>query len=202
MNVAEEAVRNPAPVGGRVPGRLQTIVVLAVTGLVIAVVAILMSGALGGGTSDVQLSGNATGAVAGGLPPGFTATTYDGKKVSLADYAGKPLWLQFGGSWCPDCRVEAPDVEAAYEKYKAQGLNVLAVFIAEPASDIAAYAGRAGLTFPIAVDERSAIAGTYHAVGYPTHVFIGADGRIRSVLNGALKPSDMDREIAAILPAQ
>jgi cytochrome c biogenesis protein CcmG/thiol:disulfide interchange protein DsbE len=199
MNAAEAATRSP----GRPAGRLQTVVVLAVTAVVIAAVAFLMGGGLGkdGGLTTVTLTGNVAAAapVVGGLPPGFTAMTYDGKPVSMADYAGKPLWLTFGASWCPDCRNEAPDVEAAYQKYKAQGLNVLAVFIGESATDISGYAGRAGLTFPIAVDEQTAIASLYRNMGLPTHYFIAADGTIRDLRIGALDPADMDREIAAIL---
>ena len=72
----------------------------------------------------------------GAVPPAFSGLTYDGKPVSLADYAGKPVWLTFGASWCPDCRNEAADVEATYEANKAKGLNVVAVFISEPSVDL------------------------------------------------------------------
>lgn len=187
---------------GRMAGRLQTIVVIAVTAVVIGVVTLLVSGnGSTDGVTDVTLTGNVSAAapVVGGLPPGFTATTYDGKKVSLSDYAGKPLWLTFGASWCPDCRAESPDVEAEYQKYKGQGLQLLAIFISESPTDISSYAGRAGLTFPIVVDEATNLASTYRTLGIPTHFFIGADGRIRSIFIGALHPDDMDRAIAGIL---
>jgi cytochrome c biogenesis protein CcmG/thiol:disulfide interchange protein DsbE len=199
MNAADIAARSP----GRGAGRLQTIVVIAVTAVVIAAAAYLLGGGAGsnGGITDVKLTGNVSAAapVVGGLPPGFTATTFDGKKVSLSDYAGKPLWLTFGASWCPDCRSEAPDVQAMYQKYQAQGLNVLAVFINEGQSDVSTYATRAGLTFPIVVDESTSIASLYRTLGIPTHFFIGADGKIKDVKIGALHPDDMASEIAAIL---
>lgn len=187
---------------GRMAGRLQTVVVIAVTAVIIAAVAILVSGPGDDGVTTVDLSGNVSGTspTVGTVPPAFTAVTYDGKTVSLADYAGKPLWLTFGASWCPDCRSEAPDVEAIYEKYKAQGLQVLAVFISESASDVSGYAQRAGLTFPIAVDQNTLIASTYRTLGIPTHFFIGADGKIREVRIGALHADDMDRAVAAIMP--
>ena len=186
---------------GPMAGRLQTIVVIVVTAVIIAAVAILVSGPGDDGVTTVDLSGNVAGAgpAVGSTPPAFTALTYDGKTISLSDYAGKPLWLTFGASWCPDCRSEAPDVEATYQKYKDQGLQVVAVFISESASDIAGYAQRAGLTFPIAVDQNTLIASTYRTLGIPTHFFIGADGRIREVRIGALHADDMDRAVAAIL---
>jgi len=202
MNAAEAAVS--APARGRVAGRLQTILVLAATAAVIGILAMVL-GAGGFGQSDgvtkVDLTANVAGSapVAGAIPPGFSAVTFDGKTVNLKDYAGKPLWLTFGASWCPDCRAEAPDVEAAYQKYQAQGLNILGVFISESSSDIKTYADRVGMTFPIVVDENTKIASQYRTMGIPTHFFIGADGKIKDVKIGALDPATMDSEIQAIL---
>lgn len=200
MNAAEAAVQ--APASGRVAGRLQTILVLAITAGVIAAAAFLLGGqGKSDGVTSVNLTANVAGSapVAGAIPPGFSAVTYDGKKVNLADYAGKPLWLTFGASWCPDCRAEAPDVQAAYQKYQAQGLNILGVFISESSSDIKTYADRVGMTFPIVVDENTVIASQYRTMGIPTHFFIGADGKIKDVKIGALDPATMDSEIQAIL---
>jgi peroxiredoxin len=180
---------------------LQTVAVLAVTAVVIGAIAFFAGGADTEGLTKVELEGSVAGSapVVGSVPPGFTGVTYDGKTVSLADYAGKPLWLTFGASWCPDCRVEAPDVEAAYQKYKDQGLSVLGVFISEGADDVAGYAGRAGMTFPIVVDSRTEVAAAYRTMGIPTHFFIGADGKIKEVRIGAMHRDDMDRAVAAIM---
>jgi peroxiredoxin len=170
-------------------GRLQTIVVIAV---VAVVVGILAYSALGLGQTDgvtpVTLPANAADAApaVGAVPPAFAAKTYDGKAISLADYAGKPVWLTFGASWCPDCRTESADVEATYQANKDKGLNVVGVFINEDASDVAGYAARAGLTFPIAVDPNADIAAAYRSMGIPTHFFIGPDGKVREVRIGAL----------------
>ena len=182
-------------------GRLQTLVVIVVTAIVIGVAAFAMGGTGTDGVTQVNLAGDVAGAApaVGAVPPGFSGLTYDGTPVSLADYAGKPMWLTFGASWCPDCRSEVPDVEATYQKYKDQGLVVLGVFISETAADISGYAGRAGLTFPIVVDERTVIASTYRTMGIPTHFFIGADGKIREIRIGALHRDDMDRAVAALM---
>jgi len=197
MSAAGMTVR-PA---GSAPGRLQTIVVLVVTAVVIGAIAFLVGGRGDDGVTKVDLGGDIAAAapVVGAVPPDFTAVTYDGTTVNLSDYAGKPVWLTFGASWCPDCRTESPDVEATYEKYKPQGLVVLGVFISETASDVSGYAQRAGLTFPIVVDQNTIIASSYRTLGIPTHFFIGPDGRIREVRIGALGPADMDRAVAAIM---
>jgi cytochrome c biogenesis protein CcmG, thiol:disulfide interchange protein DsbE len=191
-----------APASSRPAGRLQTVLVIGVVLVVIMVAAYLIGGGTeNDGVTSVDLGPGAAAAAptVGSVPPAFKGVTYDGKPVNLADYAGKPLWLTFGASWCPDCRNEAPDVNAAYEAYKDKGLNVLAVFISESPDEIKGYAERAGLTFPITVDQNEAIASAYRTMGIPTHFFIGADGRIREVRIGALSKEEMDKSIATIL---
>jgi cytochrome c biogenesis protein CcmG/thiol:disulfide interchange protein DsbE len=186
---------------GRVAGRLQTLVVIGVTAVVIGVIAFVVSGPSAGGVTAVSLGADAAAAppAVGDVAPDFTAVLPDGTPVSLAQYAGRPVWLTFGASWCADCRAEAPDIEAAYQRYRDQGLAVLGVFIDESAADVTTYAGRAGLTFPIAVDQSESVAGRYRTLGIPTHVFIGPDGRIREVRIGALHSSEMDTLVAGIL---
>jgi len=120
-----------------------------------------------------------TGPSVGSEPTAFTGLSYSGNPISLADYAGKPLWLTFGASWCRDCRVEAADLEATYEANRAMGLNVLAVFINDPPADIGGYVKRAGLTL--------------------THIFIGRDGLVREIRIGALSKDEMEQAVASIL---
>jgi cytochrome c biogenesis protein CcmG/thiol:disulfide interchange protein DsbE len=198
MSATEVAVQP----SGRSAGRLQTVIVIAVVAVVIGAAAMLISGGdETDGVTQVDLGSGAAAAapLVGSVPPAFSGVTYDGKAVSLADYAGKPVWLTFGASWCPDCRNESADVQAAWEANKDKGLQVLGVFISEPAADIAGYAKRAGLTFPITVDQREAVAAAYRTMGIPTHFFIGRDGKIRQVRIGALSREDMDKAIAGIL---
>jgi peroxiredoxin len=198
MQATGTATRSP----GRVAGRLQTLVVIVVTAVVIGAIAFVVSGPGAGGVTAVTLGADAAAAApaVGEVAPAFTAVLPDGTPVSLAQYAGRPVWLTFGASWCADCRAEATDIEAAYQRYRDRGLVILGMFIDESATDVATYADRAGLTFPIAVDESEAVAGRYRTLGIPTHVFIGADGRIREVRIGALHSSDMDTLVAGILP--
>jgi peroxiredoxin len=198
MNAANAAAGST----GRMAGRLQTIVVIAVVAVVVGVLAWSASGAgMTDGVTVIELPAGAADSApkVGANPPDFSGVTSDGTPISLSDYAGKPVWLTFGASWCPDCRVEAPDIEAAYQANKDKGLAVVGVFISESAEDIAGYADRAGLTFPITVDQQEAIAAAYRTMGVPTHFFIGPDGKVREVRIGALSKDDMARSIAGIM---
>lgn len=198
MNAANAATGST----GRLAGRLQTIVVIAVVAVIVGVLAWSASGAgMSDGVTKIELPAGAAANApkVGAVPPDFSGVTADGTPISLSDYAGKPVWLTFGASWCPDCRVEAPDIEAAYQANKDKGLAVVGVFISESADDIAGYADRAGLSFPITVDQQEAIAAAYRTMGVPTHFFIGPDGKVREVRIGALSKDDMARSIAAIM---
>lgn len=186
--------------GRRSASRLQTILVIALTMIVIAALTWLVGGSDDGFT-EITIASEA-GVVApevGKAPTPFSGLTYDGKPAALADYAGQPVWLTFGGSWCRDCRVEMPDVIDAYNRYQPEGLVVLGVFINEPATDTADYARRTGIPFPIVSDASGKIASAYRLMGVPTHVFIGRDGLIKDLRIGALSAADMDAAIASIL---
>ncbi len=198
MNAAGYTSRS----SGRSAGRLQTLGTMAIAAVVIGVLVYAASGQgpSSDGVTRVDLANAADAApVVGAIPPPFTSVTWEGKTVSLSDYAGQPVWLTFGASWCVDCRTEAPDLEATYLAYKDQGLVVLGVFIQETKDDVGGYAQRAGLTFPIAVDQRATIAGAYRTMGIPTHFFIGRDGRVREVRIGAMPRDEMDRAVADLL---
>jgi hypothetical protein len=76
---------------------------------------------------------------------------------------------------------------------------VLAVFVNDPRKDIAGCAGRADLTFPIIADENAKIGGAYRLAGLPTHILVGADGKVRGIRIGALSKDEMDKYVREIL---
>jgi thiol-disulfide isomerase/thioredoxin len=83
--------------------------------------------------------------------PSFTLTTIDGKKVSLADYKGRPVLVNFWATWCGPCKVEMPWFEQFRKQYAAQGFEILGLTDdADAGKDaIAKVAGKAGVTYPI-----------------------------------------------------
>ncbi|HYM84159.1 MAG TPA: TlpA disulfide reductase family protein, partial [Candidatus Dormibacteraeota bacterium] len=129
-------------------GRLATAGIVVVTAVVIAIVAFVIDSPTASGVTKVNLTDtSAAPPQAGQVPPDFTATTIDGKTVSLSALKGQPVWLTFGASWCGDCRAEAPDLEATYTKLQSKGLVVVAVSIQEDATAVQEYAKRIGFTF-------------------------------------------------------
>jgi peroxiredoxin len=63
----------------------------------------------------------------GAQAPNFTQQTPDGRQVSLADYRGKYVLVDFWASWCGPCRAENPNVTKIYNEYKAKNFDILGV---------------------------------------------------------------------------
>jgi peroxiredoxin len=120
----------------------------------------------------------------------------DGNLVRLSDFRGQPVWLNFWGSWCPPCRAEFPDIQAAYETLQPQGLVMLGVAVGEDPLVALDYANRVGGTFPVLADpqylaalipedeypEARALVTSYTINNYPTHIFIDRDGTVSAVI--------------------
>ena len=180
----------PAP-AARLARRTQVIV--GAVSLVIILIAAVAVGGTSGWTSIGKGGINRSLLPKVGEPaPDFITQDVFGNPVSLSQFKGQPVWLMFWGSWCPPCRAEFPDIQAAYAKLEPKGLRMLGVSLRESPVDAAAYAGRNGATFLVLSDpDESDTGAVYPIFNFPTHIFIDKDGIIRSVVL-----EDMDEEQA------
>lgn len=87
----------------------------------------------------------------GKIAPQFSLTNLEGKKVSLADYKGRPILVNFWATWCGPCKVEMPWFEEFRKQYAAQGFEILGLTddVDAGKETIAKVAGKAGVTYPI-----------------------------------------------------
>lgn len=139
----------------------------------------------------------------GAVAPAFTAAGYSGSLISLDQFRGHPIVLNFWASWCPPCRAEMPALEAAYRKYRDRGVVVIGIDGATdtwPASRMF-FEGR-GVTYPMGRDERGQVAERYHVAALPTTFFIRPDGRIAGVaLTGGFTGKDGAAELTKQIDA-
>ena len=115
--------------------------------------------------------------------------------VSLSDYAGKPIWINFWGSWCQPCRAEMPDLIEAQKQLEGSGIVMLAISLDEPIEDAYLYAAQNRANFIILSDpNRQYVGENYQINNFPTHIFIDASGIVREV---QLAPLSVDAALAA-----
>jgi peroxiredoxin len=140
----------------------------------------------------------------GDQAPAFRAASYrGGETLTLAEFRGHPVVLNFWASWCPPCRAEMPALEAAYETYRARGIIVVGIDGATDTWEASrAFLNARGVTYPVGRDEAGQIAQAYHVAGLPTTFFITAEGRVAGVaLTGGFTGAEGRQELAKQIEA-
>lgn len=116
--------------------------------------------------------------------PGFTLKDLDGKDVSLSDFRGKWVILDFWGSWCPWCIKGFPELKEAYEKYKGQ-LVIVGIDCRESEADWRAGVAKYELPWVNVYNPADSNLTTEYAVpGYPTKAIINPEGIIKNITVG------------------
>jgi peroxiredoxin len=122
----------------------------------------------------------------GNLAPDFQLDNLDGQSVSLSDFRGKPVLVNFWATWCPPCRSEMPLIQNIFadKKWVGKGLVVLAIDIGESQATVREFVKKYGLTFPVLLDSTQDVFFEYRARAIPTTFFIDRQGVIREIIIG------------------
>ena len=124
-----------------------------------------------------------------GPAPPFTLAAKGGSNVSLAQYKGQVVMINFWASWCGPCRQEMPLLESMYKKYNKLGFTLLGVNV-EPDSKAAdEWLKATPVSFPILFDTDSKVSKLYEVAGMPSTVIIDRNGNVR-MLHRGYKPGD------------
>lgn len=120
--------------------------------------------------------------------------------VSLADFRGKYVLINFWASWCPPCKAEMPDLYAYHRQYQDQGFTLLGVNVAEDKATVQAFLAANGFEFPVALDLTGAVYNRYGGDGLPSSFLIGPDGAlIKAWRPGAITRAMLDRDVTPLL---
>ena len=106
----------------------------------------------------------------------FSGEKSNGKTVSLKDFRGSFVLLNFWATWCSPCLKEMPDLEKAYQQMGQKKLVVLAVAMGEGVDKIKAFGKKFGLTFPLVADPELEITKLYGVVNIPVTYLIDPEG--------------------------
>jgi len=131
--------------------------------------------------------------------PDFTLQTLDGESVSLSDYRGKLVMINFWASWCPPCNSEMPDLQRYYEQHQDEDFIILGVNYQDTPDKVQAFIEKYGVTFPILLDSDGRIANLFGVQGLPTSFFVDKEGNVLGYQPGPVTKEMLEDGITPLL---
>ncbi|MEE8553253.1 MAG: TlpA disulfide reductase family protein, partial [Desulfobacterales bacterium] len=100
------------------------------------------------------------------------------KRVTLADFKGKIVFLNFWTTWCPECRIEMPLMEKLHKRFKDKDFAMVAVNLREPATQVKKFFDKHKLTFTALLDSKGKIGSRFGIRAVPTTFILDKEGGI------------------------
>jgi len=119
----------------------------------------------------------------GSKAPDFSLTDLDGRPVSLSDFNGKVVILDFFATWCPPCREEIPDFINLEKAYAPQGFAMVGVSLVTR-DEAKEFAAKVGINYPVLIDDGKASSAYGPIRSIPTTFVIGKDSMIKKIYIG------------------
>jgi cytochrome c biogenesis protein CcmG, thiol:disulfide interchange protein DsbE len=120
--------------------------------------------------------------------------------VSLASLRGQAVVLNFWSSWCAPCKDEAPELEAAWQRWRDQDVVVVGINLQDFDTDARRFVDRYGLSYPVLRDTTGWTWGRYGLKGLPETWFVDTDGRlVGERFEGPVTAENLDENIRIAL---
>lgn len=147
-------------------------------------VAVLVWGAL----DRESATGGSGSTLPGREAPAFTLESFDGGTLSLSDFQGQPVIINFWASWCVPCRQEAPALEAVWQRFRDEGLVVIGINQprSDPEEQARSFLEEFGVTYPNVFDTQGFSGIDYGVSGIPVTFFVDREGIVERRFVGTL----------------
>jgi peroxiredoxin len=132
----------------------------------------------------------------------FELESLDGSEVSLSDFQGDVVLINFWATWCAPCRAEIPDFEQVYQDRRDAGFVILGVNEQEAPEVIEPFVQELGMTYPVLLDERGQVMSEYRALGLPTSLLVDRDGVIRVRHTGVMTAAQLESHLSKLLSGE
>jgi len=146
----------------------------------------------------VVVSNDRVDPLSSGPAPAFSLQSLDGQTVSLADFRGGPVVVNFWGAWCEPCKLQLPLL--AEMKRRFPGVPIVGILYQEDPEVGRAAAAHGDATWPTLVDPGGEVAAAYGVAGAPATFFIRADGTIAADLVGPVSTGILQKGYLKIAP--
>jgi cytochrome c biogenesis protein CcmG, thiol:disulfide interchange protein DsbE len=136
---------------------------------------------------------------AGSGAPDFTVTDIQGKKLSLSDYQGKVVLLDFWATWCAPCLEEIPHFVDMQQRLGPEGFQTIGISMDDGPKPVEKFYQDHKLNYPVAIGDDKLATSYGGIMGLPVTFVINRDGQIRKKFVGATDPAVIEREVVAAL---
>ncbi|HZX09744.1 MAG TPA: TlpA disulfide reductase family protein [Acidobacteriota bacterium] len=126
--------------------------------------------------------------------PDFVLKDLNGNEITLDDFKGKVLFINFWATWCPPCREEIPGFVSMYEIYNGRGMEILGVSLDQKGVEIVKkFAEMYEINYPMAMGTNQFIQDYQPGQYIPTTIIIDQEGRIRDRHVGYLDKTILEK---------
>jgi cytochrome c biogenesis protein CcmG/thiol:disulfide interchange protein DsbE len=132
--------------------------------------------------------------------PDFRLRSLDGRSsLRLSSLRGRVVIVNFWASWCPPCREEHPDLQAAWDRYRTQGVVVVGILYQDSPSNGLAFFREMGGDWPLLRDDRSGTALAFGVTGVPETFVIDDKGAVAAKFFGPVTYAELSDQIGTLL---
>jgi peroxiredoxin len=126
----------------------------------------------------------------------FSLPDVEGNVVSLSDFRGRPVMLNFWATWCLPCRIEMPELQEALLAYQEDELAILSINEEESKEAVQTFFAEFDLSLTALLDSEGTVGELYRIINMPATVFINPEGQVTAIHRGILSRSQIDDYLA------
>lgn len=136
----------------------------------------------------------------GSQAPDFELVDLNGETHRLSDYKGQGVFLNFWGTWCEPCKTEMPAMDRQYAAYKNQGVQILAVNIAQSEFEVQKFINNLNVNFPVVIDKTKSVMTAYNIRPLPTTILVNPQGKVQKIITGEMTEAQIASYMESIKP--
>ena len=165
----------------------------------------------GPAAGNTEVSARAASSNSGGsAAPDFNLVLFGnqnhsrGESITLSQFLGRPVVINFWFPSCPPCRAEMPDLQRTFEEHSDDGVQFIGVQLLglDTAGDGQEFINNLGITYAVGADDEGAIMRDYEITSFPTTVFLDSDHHVVRKWAGILTEGKLTELVRQTLPTQ
>lgn len=127
-------------------------------------------------------------------------TAINGRVLTVADYNGKVLLVNFWATWCIPCRAEIPDLVKLQRQYRSKGLRIVGItYPPEKKSEVRSFIRQSKMNYPVVMGTKETKGLFTSSETLPMTIVIDSSGEVRDVIEGIMYPDEFDQKVRPLL---